>query len=228
MSDGPALGVLFDLDGTLVDSLPTVAAAMSRALGDFGHDIPAREVLPRIGAPMPVLAAELTGVTPEVAEQMNERYLELYYDKFIETTRPLAGASNLLTRLRDSGVPMAVVTNKNEDGALRMVKIQRWESFFQAVVGRDTTPRPKPWPDGSLFALERLGVPANRGAFVGDTEFDMQTGRDAGLRYRIGLLGARTVAELEVSGATHIASDLDAVGTILLEDVPRAVAARAD
>jgi hypothetical protein len=48
------------------------------------------------------------------------------------------------------------------------------------------------------------------------------------LRYRIGLLGARTVAELEDSGATHIASDLDAVGTILLEDVPRAVAARTE
>lgn len=213
----PPLGVLFDLDGTLVDSLPTVAAAMSRALADFGHKFSAKTILPLIGAPMPVLAAELTGVSAEVAEEINARYLKLYYDEFIEDTRPLDGAESLLERLCEAGIPLALVTNKNEEGALRMVDIQRWERFFAIVVGRDTTARAKPWPDGSLLALKTIGVPGDAAAFVGDTEFDMQTGRDAGLRYRVGLLGARTVDQLETSGATHIASDLDAVSTILLE-----------
>ena len=86
MSERSVRAVLLDLDGTLVNSLPTVAAAMSRALGDFGHDVTAEAILPLIGAPMPVLAAEMTGASKEVAEQMNECYLELYYDEFIETT----------------------------------------------------------------------------------------------------------------------------------------------
>ena len=149
MSEGaPDLGVLFDLDGTLVDSLPTVAAAMSRTLADFGYDFAPEVVLPLIGAPMPVLAAELTGVTPEVAEQMNTRYLELYYDEFIETTRPLEGAEALLERLCDAGIKLAVVTNKNEDGALRMVEIQRWGRFF-IWASRPNRPRSSATPNST-------------------------------------------------------------------------------
>lgn len=223
----PDLGVLFDLDGTLVDSLPTVAAAMSRALADFGHEFAPDVVLPLIGAPMPALAIELTAVSADVAEQIYDRYLELYYDEFIETTRPLDGAEALLGRLQAAGVPLAIVTNKNEDGGRRMVKIQRWEQYFSVVVGRDTTAQAKPWPDGSLLALETLGVSAEHAAFVGDTEFDMQAGRDAELRMRIGLLGVRTVEQLEDAGATHIAGDLDAVGTLLLEGVGGAARAEA-
>ncbi|MDA0350833.1 MAG: HAD family hydrolase [Chloroflexi bacterium] len=226
MSERAAVrGVLFDLDGTLVDSLPTVAAAMSRALADFGYDFAPEVVLPLIGAPMPVLASELTGVRGDVADQMNARYLELYYDEFIDTTLPLAGAEELLGRLYDADVPLALVTNKNEDGARRMIEIQRWERYFDVIVGRDTTPRAKPWPDGSRFALAAIGVTARDASFVGDTEFDMQTGRDAEIGQRIGLLGARTPEELRASGATHIAEDLGGVGAILLEGAPATVAA---
>ena len=215
----PMLGVLFDLDGTLVDSMPSIAAGMARTLNEFGHELSADTILPLIGAPMPTLVTQLTGVTDDVADEIYQRYLALYYDEMIETTPPFDGAQSLLDRLTASGVPLAVVTNKNEHGGKLMVEVQGWERYFEVVVGRDTTARPKPWPDGLLHALERLAVPPERAAMVGDTEFDMKAGLDGGLRYRVGLLGARGADELDVSGATHVVSDLESVGDILLDGV---------
>ena len=221
MSEQPsALGVLFDLDGTLVDSMPSIASAMAQTLGEFGHEVTTETIMPLIGAPMQTLATQLTGVTDKVAEEIYRRYLALYYDEMMETTRPFDGAQSLLDRLTAAGIPLAIVTNKNEHGGKLMVEIQGWERYFEVVVGRDTTARPKPWSDGSLHALERLGVPPERAAIVGDTDFDMQAGRDGGLRYRVGILGARAADELDASGATHVVSDLESAGDILLEGVP--------
>ena len=216
--------VLFDLDGTLVDSLPTIGAAMSAALKEFGHHIDVATIIPQIGAPMPVLAAELTGASEDEAEQINERYLSLYYDDFIQKTKPFDGATELLDRLRAAGVALGVVTNKNEHGAHMMVDIQGWKPTFDVVVGRDTTARPKPWPDGTLHGLQVLGATPEQAALVGDTEFDMGAGRDAGLRYNLGMLGARDEARLREAGATHVFETLPAVGDLLLDGRLAAIA----
>lgn len=209
--------VLFDLDGTLVDSLPTIGAAMSATLNEFGHDFSVDEIIPRIGAPMQVLAAELTGVSSHQADEMYDRYVSLYIEEFMATTQPFEGASELLSRLQDAGVTLGVVTNKNQQGADMMVELQGWEPFFGVVVSRDTTARPKPWPDGTLHALEALSATPEQAALVGDTEFDMGAGRDAGLRYNLGMLGARDEVRLREAGATHIFERLPAVGDLLLD-----------
>ena len=213
----PPRAVLFDLDGTLVDSLPTIGAAMSTTLKEFGYHIDVATIIPQIGAPMPVLAAELTGASEDEAERINERFLSLYYDEFIQTTKPFDGATELLDRLRAAGVALGVVTNKNEHGAHMMVEIQGWKPTFDVVVGRDTTARPKPWPDGTLHGLEVLDATPEQAALVGDTEFDMGAGRDAGLRYSLGMLGARDEARLREAGATHVLDTLPAVGDLLLD-----------
>jgi HAD superfamily hydrolase (TIGR01509 family) len=222
------IGVLFDLDGTLVDSLPAIADAMSRTMKEFGHEVTPGAIVPRIGAPMQVLVREMTGVSEDVSDQMYERYLSLYYEEFIEGTRPLDYAEALLERLATAGAPMGVVTNKNEHGGKLMVEIQGWQRFFKIVVGRDTTARPKPWPDGPLHALEALNLPPEQAALVGDTEFDMRAARDAELRWCVGVLGARDAGQLKASGATHVASDLETVGNILLDGVAQPARAAAE
>ncbi len=213
--------VLFDLDGTLVDSLPTIGAAMRAALLEFDHDIALETIIPRIGAPMPVLAAELTGTSVEESERINERYLSLYYDHFIAQTPPVDGALALLKRLQAAGQLLGVVTNKNEVGAHRMVELQGWRELFGVVVGRDTTARPKPWPDGTLYALGVLGATPEEAALVGDTDFDMAAGRDGGLRYRIGLLGVRDARGLRRAGATDVVVALGEVGDLLVAGRPQ-------
>jgi HAD superfamily hydrolase (TIGR01509 family) len=214
MQHAPPRAALFDLDGTLVDSLPTVGAAMEATLREFGHHFAVETIVPLIGAPMPALAAELTGIFKTEAERINKRYLSLYSDEFIQTIRPFDGTEELLDRLRRAEVALGIVTNENEQGAHAMVELQGWKSQVDVVIGRDTTARPKPWPDGTLQGLDVLGTTPDESALIGDTEFDMGAGRDAGLRY---CLGTRDEARLREAGATHVLDTLPAVGDLLLD-----------
>ncbi|MSQ29849.1 MAG: HAD family hydrolase [Dehalococcoidia bacterium] len=208
--------VLFDLDGTLVDSLPTIAEATVEAFTRHGHPVTVGEVLPRIGPPMEVVARELTGVGPDEAQAMYTAYQDLYYSAYIQRTPPHTGAHDLVDALCAAGVALAVVTNKNEFGGRLMVEVQHWDGRFDAIVGRDTAAHSKPHPDAALFALHALDVSPADAAFIGDTEFDMNCGRDAGLAYVIGITGARTAAHLRAEGATHVVDTLAEVGVLLL------------
>lgn len=215
----PPRAAIFDLDGTLVDSLPTVAAAMAAAMHAHGFAVDPEAVIPRIGPPMNDLVAELTGCPREVAERVNDDYQRRYYGEFIQGTPPMAGATALLDRLRGAGVRLAVLTNKVVAGGQQMVAVQHWEGRFDAIAGRDSGGRPKPAPDGALLLLERLGVAAGEAAIVGDTEFDMGCGRAAGLRWVVGCANQRSEAQLRDGGATHVVRGLAAVGDVLLDGV---------
>ncbi len=207
---------LFDLDGTLVDSLDTIAEATVEAFAKHGHRVTAEQILPRIGPPMEVVAIEVTGAAPDEAQAMYATYQDLYYTEYIQRTPPHEGAHALVEALSAAGVALGVVTNKNEYGGRLMVTVQQWEGRFAAIVGRDTAAHSKPHPDPALFALETLGVTAAEAAFVGDTEFDMNCGRDAGMAYVIGVTGARTAEHLRAEGATHVVDSLAEVGALLL------------
>ena len=213
--------VLFDLDGTLVDSLPTIAEAMSTVLRTHGYAVDAAALIPRIGPPMEVLAREL-GAPPEQAARINAEYLRLYHGGYIQRTPAHAGAAALLDRLHAAGVALGVVTNKIEEGGQLMLAVQGWGDRFGVVVGRDTAGVAKPHAEAAWHALRVLGVAPERAAIVGDTEFDMRCGRDAGLRYVIGLVGERDGARLRAEGATHVVVSLDEIDPLLLgAGVPR-------
>lgn len=207
---------LFDLDGTLVDSLPTIAEATVEAFTRHGHPVTIEAVLPRIGPPMEVVARELTGVGLEESQAMYTSYQDLYYSEYIQRTPPHEGAHALVDALSAAGVALGVVTNKNEYGGRLMVTVQGWDGRFGSIVGRDTAAGPKPSPEAALFALRALNVPPSQAALVGDTEFDMNCGRDAGLAFVIGVTGARTAAYLRAEGATHVVDTLAEAGSILL------------
>jgi phosphoglycolate phosphatase len=212
----PIRAALFDLDGTLVDSLETIAGAMAEAIRKHGYEVSEATIVPLIGPPMDVMAHDLTGAPMEVTRKMYGDYLVIYHRDYIERTPPHEGAQALLQRLRAAGVRLGVVTNKIEEGGRLMVRVQAWERFFEVIVGQDTAARPKPAPDSALYALSALGVPPAEAAFVGDTEFDMNCGRDAGCTMVIGVLGARDEAFLRREGATHVVGHLDEVAPLLL------------
>lgn len=220
MSATPPRAVIFDLDGTLVDSLESVAAAMARALGEHGYPIDVADVVPLIGPPMELLVKQVTGWTPERSRRVNDDYSRLYYGEFIAHSQAMRGADALLDRLAAAEIPLAVLTNKVERGGQRMLEVLGWTDRFTVLAGRDTVARAKPAPDGALYLLDRLGVDPSAGAIVGDTEFDICCGRDAGLAYVIGIIGERSAEQLRAAGATHAAHTLDEVGAILL-DGPR-------
>ena len=207
--------VLFDLDGTLVDSLPTIAQAMAEAVRLHGLDANPDEIVPLIGAPMNLLVEEIYRVPRDVADAINVDYQRIYMDSYIQRTPPHEGAERLLHSLRDQGVRLAVVTNKSERGGRRMVDVQDWNDLFEVVSGRDTANFAKPHPEAALSVLRRMGVTVEAAAFVGDTEFDMNCARDAGFPIVIALEGGRTAEHLRREGATHVVTHLDDVAPIL-------------
>ncbi len=216
MTPGAVDAVLFDLDGTLVDSHQTIAEAMVAALRTFGHEIDVPTLIPLIGPPMDALAREL-GASAEQAMQINQEYLRLYHHGYIQQTPEHDGASALLKQLAAAGIALGVVTNKVEEGARMVVEIEGWGAHFGVVVGRDTpNAAAKPSPQAALYALRVLGVPPERAAFVGDTEFDVRCGRAAGIGYVIALDTNRDPAFLRAEGATHIIHTLEEVGPLLL------------
>lgn len=207
--------VLFDLDGTLVDSLPTIAETMAVVFGAHGHPITEAELLRLIGPPIEVLALSL-GASAAQAARINADYLRLYHHGSIQRTPPYAGAAALLDRLEAAGIALGVVTNKIEEGGRLMLAVQGWSERFRVVVGRETAAAAKPHPEAAWHALRALGVAPERAAIVGDTEFDMGCGRAAGLRYVIGVIGARDEAQLRAEGATHVVPALAGVAPLLL------------
>ncbi len=208
--------VLFDLDGTLVDSHQTIAEAMVAALRTFGHEIEVSTLIPLIGPPMDALARNL-GASSEEAVQINDEYLRLYHHGYIQQTPEHDGASALLERLSAAGIALGVVTNKVEEGARMVVDIEGWGAYFGVVVGRDTpNAAAKPSPLAALHALSILDVSPERAAFIGDTEFDAACGRAAGIRYVIALDTNRDAAFLRAEGATHIIHTLEEVGPLVL------------
>ncbi|MDO9446021.1 MAG: HAD family hydrolase [Dehalococcoidia bacterium] len=217
MSPGgrPIRAALFDLDGTLVDSLETIADAMSQALRMHGHEVSPAAIIPRIGPPMNVMAQELGRASEAEAEAINADYLRIYHDDFIHLTPPRAGAEPLLRSLHAEGVLLGIVTNKVEVGAHRMLEVQGWTDLFASVAGRDTS-KPKPDPEAALHVLRALGVQPAEAVLVGDTEFDVRCGRAAGLAMTIGITGSRTAQDLRARGASHIVKHLDEVAPLLL------------
>lgn len=213
--------VLFDLDGTLSDSEPFVAAALQRTLHTFGFDVTRERVIEELGPPLQPMLEMLaqTRFDPAQLDAMRDEYLR-HYNATIAHIEPLPGAVALLDALRAQGIAVALVTNKREEGAHEQLAAMGWTDRFAAVIGADTAGAPKPDAAPAREALRRLGTSAGNAAFVGDMEPDMACASAAGLPWRIGYTRARTPAALRAAGATHLCAHLDEVAAVLLGDTP--------
>jgi len=208
--------VIFDLDGTLVDSLNGIGLAMKKTLAEYGYSIEIENILPRIGAPMLQVVEELTNEKSEKVKIIYDRYLTLYRKEYLHKITPLNGANTLIDSLYKNNISLAIVTNKTERDAQSVVQSLNWVKQFKIIVGRDTKELPKPHPAGTIYALNKCNSDPQKSVFIGDTEYDMAAGKNAGIRSLIGLLGSRNADQLKNAGATQVASSLVEVEKILL------------
>ena len=216
MTNSHPRAVLFDLDGTLVDSMPSIAAALVQTLADFGHTTSTEEMMEAAGPSMTLLIQHLAGVDEAEAETIYASYLDNYYGSFLTEATPLDGAEPLLDRLAEAGVATAIVTSKREDGAHSLLAHLGWSDRFPVVVGRETATAMKPAPEPALYALAKLGLPPDAAAFAGDTGEDMRCARSAGIPIAVGLTVIRSAEQLRDAGATHTVASLEAMATPLL------------
>jgi phosphoglycolate phosphatase len=176
--------IAFDLDGTLADTAPDLAAVLNHVLRELGRpEVPPESVRHLVGHGARALLRNGLAATGEAPEELVERgfplYLDYYAANICRGTRPYPGVEAALDRLRAQGVRLAVCTNKIERLTNLLLDALGWTGRFEAVVGGDTLPVRKPQPEPLLEAIRRAG--GGRAAFVGDSITDVDTARAAGI-----------------------------------------------
>jgi len=179
--------VVFDLDGTLVDSLVDVAGAVNDILALSGVPAVPREKWPMLlgeGSRRRMEAGFAFGGTTLTAEDLDRsvrRFQERYAERMLEETRAFDGATEALERIAGLGIKVGVCTNKEERAARAILSELGLVSHITAVAGPDTYGVQKPHRDHVLKLLEAMGVEPAHAILVGDSVHDIEAAHNAGL-----------------------------------------------
>ena len=198
--------VIFDLDGTLLNTLEDLKDSTNYALQKFRFP---QKTLDEVrsfvgnGLRMLIVRAVPAGtedaVIDAVLQTMKLHYAENYHNK----TRPYDGIEALLARLKAEGYPMAIVSNK-ADLVVALLRKLYFDALIPVAVGETEGVLRKPAPDMVIEGLRRLGLPGAKAVYVGDSEVDLQTARNAGLPCLSVTWGFRSIQQLEEAGAQHL------------------------
>jgi N-acetyl-D-muramate 6-phosphate phosphatase len=193
--------VLFDLDGTLIDSAPDLGAAADQMRNDRGlPSLPLELYRPMAGAGARGMLGVAFGVTPDDPgfPAMREEFFRNYERCMTQRTYVFDGVVQLIQQLGDRRIPWGVVTNKSMRFTAPLTKALPLFATARAVVGGDSTPHPKPHPAPLLEAARQLAIAPIECVYVGDDVRDVQAGRAAGMgtvAATYGYLGATDVKD---------------------------------
>jgi pyrophosphatase PpaX len=176
--------VLFDLDGTVIDSGAMILASMRHAAKEvLGTDVPDEDLMAAVGGPG--LEAQMRALAPDRVDELVSVYRahnEPLHDGLVCCT----GMEDVLLRLKEEGRRLGIVTAKRRKTVELAFAQLPIEHLFETVVGGDETERHKPDPAPLLLAIERLGAKPEDAAYVGDAPFDVKAAKAAGL-YSVGV-----------------------------------------
>lgn len=208
MKSGHCKAVIFDLDGTLVDTIGDIAAAMNRVLRTLGFpEHPVEAYKNFVGYGLRITARK--ALPPEHRDEKalteaGERLVRYYAEHPVDTTHPYEGIPEMLKDLQTAGIPSAILSNKTQR-LVEMVVRDLLKGFeFTRVLGADNGYPLKPDPSSALALTEDLGLAPEDILFVGDSEVDIQTARAAGMFPAAVSWGFRTPRILKDAGAALI------------------------
>lgn len=211
--------VLFDLDGTLADTVPLIAEHIADALNANGIECTARDVYPLIGRPIEV-AMNTFHPFGDDTERMN-RIIAEYRDALHVAVNDAAsklvlpGVREMLEDLRRAGYAIGVVTAKGTASAIHLLDITELSHLIDTLVTTEDVEHGKPAPDSAILGLERLGASAEGTWYVGDAVSDMTMALAAGMRAMGITTGAATREDL-LAGGAEVVFDTAAEVTELL------------
>lgn len=212
--------VLFDMDGTVLDTLGDLAAAVNHTLREFSMPVRSiAEVAAALGNGAAYLIAHTVpaGTPKELTDKVLAAYAP-YYDAHCDIlTGPYDGIVPLMQKLRERGVKLAVISNK-QDTAVKPLAEKYFPGLLEIAVGESAEVRRKPNPDAVLAALCHIGVEREEAIYVGDTEVDLQTARNAGMECASVDWGFRTREQLVEIGAEHIFDTVQELEEYLLKN----------
>lgn len=176
--------VLFDLDGTLIDSAPDLGAAADKMRVDRGlPSLPLEAYRPMAGAGARGMLGVAFGMTPEHPDydQLREEFFANYDACMTERTYAFEGVAELIAQLQGRALAWGVVTNKSQRFTVPLTRAMPLFASARTIVSGDTTPHPKPHPAPLFEAARQLGLVPERCLYVGDDERDIVAGLAAGM-----------------------------------------------
>lgn len=216
--------VIFDLDGTLVDSAPDLTLATNHVLESEGlAPVSGAQVRAMVGHGARMLlrrgfAAHGVTLEGERLEQLYARFVAYYAENIAVETRPFPGVVALLERCRAEGLKIGICTNKLEGLSVKLIGQLGLAGHFDAIVGADTTAAAKPDPLPYFETLRQMGVDG-ASIMVGDSETDVKTARAAGVPV-IGVSFGYTPQPVASFDPDHVVDHFDQIWPILAERMP--------
>lgn len=172
--------ILFDLDGTLLDTNELILQSFEQLLGKhYPGRYQRADILPFLG---PTLAETFNGMDPAKTEMMILEYRDWNMANHDRLVSEFDGVTETLTRLKDLGIRMAVVSTKRNDMVQKGLDLLQLSDLFETIVGLDDVQNPKPDPEPLLLAMKRLNVQKEEVLMVGDNFHDILGGKNAGVR----------------------------------------------
>ena len=200
--------IIFDLDGTLLNTIDDLADCANHVLCELGlpvHDTEKYKYFVGNGIPK-LIERCLPANRQDLKQEALEKFLKYYEQHSRDKTAPYDGIKQLLARAAEKGIKLGVITNKADAIAKEVVEYYFGEGVFDYVRGLDETIKAKPCPDGALKTAEMLGVSPDEVFYVGDSGVDMCTAVNAGFTPCGVLWGFRQRDELIENGARYIVS----------------------
>ncbi len=209
-------GVIFDVDGTLVDSNDAHAHAWTDALAEAGHRVPFEKVRRLIGMGGDKLLPEAIGLSAETpsGEAIAERRGQIFRERYLGGVKALPGARDLVLRLRGDGLALAVASSAQPEELGLLLEIAGADDLIGQRTSSGDVEESKPEPDVVVAALRRLRLPPSAAVMIGDTPYDVE----AALRADVAIIGFR-------SGGW---SDRDLEGSLAVYDGPADLLAHLD
>ena len=199
--------VIFDVDGTLVDSNDAQARSWVDALKEFGYSVPYEKVRPLIGMGGDKVLPETIGVQKdsEKGKQISKRRGEIFKEKYLPNVQPFPDAQKLLDRMREQGFKLAIATSAQPDELRPLLQIVGAADLIEDKTSARDVKSSKPDPDVMQVALKRVGYPPNEVVMIGDTPYDIEAARKVG----VGTIALRCGgwSDSDLAGAIAIYND---------------------
>ncbi len=213
--------ILFDLDGTLVDTAPDLIGALNHVLElhDLGS-VPEEHIRSHVGhGAIATLKRGFSyhdrAVDDAFLKSCHQAFLDHYIANISATSRPYAGAENLIRSMADEGLRLGVCTNKKEELSLRLLRELGLAELFHAICGADSVANHKPHPEHILHTIEVAGGDVSASVMIGDTQTDVDAARAAGIPVVL-LSHGYTPIPVETLGADLVIDHFDALPAALV------------
>ena len=195
----PLTAFLFDLDGTIIDSIELILRSYRHTMQQHrcNEPMPPDDMwIKGLGTPLWAQFGQITDDKEEI-ERMVQTYRTYNLTHHDALVKPYDGVVDEIRRMKEAGKRLGVVTSKLRDGAMRGLRISLLDDVFDVVIGCDDVTNSKPHPEPVLKAVAQLGLEPDETVFVGDSRHDMESGRAAGVKTAAVLWGPFDRAYLE-------------------------------